>query len=518
MTATITMPRPESGWSSFLAALAGGHGVVSPVLLRIRVLASRINISILWLYAAILPTTSFFTGSSYSITAGLGFTFALIPTLLWWRDSGGIATRITVGIGLACDWIVLIYSASFVADGFVLDAHMMYFVMNMLILPYFCLWTVLAVTLIPALHHTVLSLVFPTLVWPSDGLMVVLSHYAIHVVYVVMTVSITLWLAWRIGSLFNENYQQMQAVQEERARSEALMAEQRQNEQATMANRQQELNVLATKFQTSTQHITEILAAAARDMREQATGVAHSAEAASQQAQRAADVFEHATANVQAVASATGQLTQSIVNISHQVSESSRIASDAVSEVQRTNETVESLVSAAQKIGEVVKLISDIAGQTNLLALNATIEAARAGEAGKGFAVVASEVKNLANQTARATEEISSQIAEMQSATTGAAEAIRGIGNTINRINTVVGGIASAVDEQGAATREIATNVDQASAGTHEAGRNISEVMHAARDTGSTAQKILNASDHLGQQATQLREEVEELVRQAARG
>jgi len=188
------------------------------------------------------------------------------------------------------------------------------------------------------------------------------------------------------------------------------------------------------------------------------------------------------------------------------------MAAQAVGEADKNNAQVQSLATAAQKIGDVVKLINDIAGQTNLLALNATIEAARAGEAGKGFAVVASEVKSLANQTAKATEEIAAQIAGVQNATEQVVGAIKAIGGTIEQINGVSTSIASAVEEQGAATQEIARNVQQAAAGTTEVSSNIAAVSQAAQHTGTAAGQVLDASHKLGRQAQTMRAKVDEFL------
>ena len=194
------------------------------------------------------------------------------------------------------------------------------------------------------------------------------------------------------------------------------------------------------------------------------------------------------------------------------MSQSAEIAGKAVTDAERTNVQVQGLAEAAQKIGEVVQLITDIASQTNLLALNATIEAARAGDAGKGFAVVASEVKNLANETAKATEEITAQIGAIQQATQDAVVAIQTISGTIGQINEIATTIASAVEEQGAATQEIARNVQQAAAGTQEVSSNIAGVTQAAGETGSAAGQMLSASGELSHQGEALRGEVDRFL------
>jgi methyl-accepting chemotaxis protein len=208
------------------------------------------------------------------------------------------------------------------------------------------------------------------------------------------------------------------------------------------------------------------------------------------------------------VAGAAEELSASVAEISRRVDQSSQIAGKAVAEAEHTNARVKSLAEAAQKIGDVVQLITDIASQTNLLALNATIEAARAGEMGKGFAVVANEVKSLANQTAKATEEIGAQISAMQSATGEAVQAIAGIGTTIAEINHIASDIAAAINQQGAATQEIARNVQDAASGTEQVSSNIGSVTQAATETGHASEELLDAAQSLAVETERLRSEV----------
>jgi methyl-accepting chemotaxis protein len=222
-----------------------------------------------------------------------------------------------------------------------------------------------------------------------------------------------------------------------------------------------------------------------------------------------ASAAEETSVNVQTVSAGTEQLSSSIAEISRQVVTSAEIARKAVDEAGATDATVQSLADSASRISVVVDLIQTIASQTNLLALNATIEAARAGEAGRGFAVVASEVKSLASQTAKATEEIRTQIASMQQVTTSAVGAIRGIGQTIGEINDVTTAIAAAVEEQGAATREIARNIQHAAGGTSEVSSNIVGVSTASAEAGAAATEVLNASDALRREAEVLRSEID---------
>ncbi len=217
---------------------------------------------------------------------------------------------------------------------------------------------------------------------------------------------------------------------------------------------------------------------------------------------------EEATTNVQSVASATEQLSSSVTEISRQVQQSARMATDAVGQARVTNDRVSELSMAASRIGDVVELINTIAGQTNLLALNATIEAARAGEAGRGFAVVASEVKALAEQTAKATGEISQQITGIQGATQESVNAIKEISGTIEKLAEISSTIAAAVEEQGAATQEISRNVQQAAQGTQQVSSNITDVQRGAGETGAASSQVLSAAQSLSSDSHRLRLEV----------
>ena len=271
---------------------------------------------------------------------------------------------------------------------------------------------------------------------------------------------------------------------------------------------------LAASFEASVQSVVDNVAKSASGMHNSANQMSGLAGTTSEQIREVAGVSEEVANNVQVVASTAEELASSITEISRQVSESSNIAHGAVEEAEQTNQSVRSLVDASSKIGEVVGLIQSIAEQTNLLALNATIEAARAGDAGRGFAVVAGEVKELASQTAKATEEISDQIGRMQQATTSAVSAIDGIVRTIGKINDIAGAIAAAVEEQGAATSEIARSAQQLSSGTATVSTNVSNVAQAAGETGSVAGQVLESAGHMAQEAERLNDEVNRFLNQ----
>jgi len=275
------------------------------------------------------------------------------------------------------------------------------------------------------------------------------------------------------------------------------------------AERARQIELLTDKFDQDVTVVLKAVSAATTEMQATASSMTATAEETARQATAVANASEEASTNVTTVSVATEELTASIHEISRQVQQSAQVAGRAVADADRTNVQVKGLAEAAQKIGEVVGLINDIAAQTNLLALNATIEAARAGEAGKGFAVVASEVKSLANQTAKATEEIGAQIGGIQDATGEAVTAIQSIATTIREINDIATAIASAVEEQGAATQEISRNVQQASAGTQEVSSNISGVSEAAAATGAAAEQVNTAASELSMQSETLRGKVE---------
>ena len=282
--------------------------------------------------------------------------------------------------------------------------------------------------------------------------------------------------------------------------------------------RREELQRFVAEFETTVGGIIESVSQSSKEFETVASKLAQTARTTEQTSGKAAQASEQASSNVRSAAAAAEELSSSIAEISRQVQESNKIAADAVKQANETDQRIADLSQAGTRIGDVVKLITSIAEQTNLLALNATIEAARAGDAGRGFAVVAQEVKTLAGQTAKATEEISAHIANMQMATKDSVAAIKEIGATIGHISQIASAIAAAVDQQGTATQQIAHNVQSAATGTADAAGSITDVAKGSSETGAASNLLLASAQSLSGEGGRLKSEVEKFLRSVRAG
>ncbi|HEY4548564.1 MAG TPA: CHASE3 domain-containing protein [Pedomonas sp.] len=311
-----------------------------------------------------------------------------------------------------------------------------------------------------------------------------------------------------------------QAAEKERIEQEKAAERERQEAERAAAAAQAEqekralIDALANNFQSKVGGVVGSVADQASGMESVAQSMSAAAEQASRQAGAVVGASEQASEDVQAVAAAAEELAASIREIGRRMEQSTTITLRATDQARSTDTKVEGLAAAARKVGEVVELINSIAEQTNLLALNATIEAARAGDAGKGFSVVASEVKQLANQTARATEEIAAQVQEMQAATGAVVADIQAIAQVIQEMSQIAETVSAAVDAQMAATQEIAHSVQRAAGGTRDVTTNISGVTAAASVTGDAAEEVLRSAQTMNEQVEMLRVEVDAFVRE----
>ncbi|BAM92825.1 conserved membrane hypothetical protein [Bradyrhizobium oligotrophicum S58] len=483
-----------------------GMTVETSDLATLRHTTSKLLLAVLWVHVPLSLMIGLSRGDWLMPTI-LMVVMAMVATLSWRSAGDSLSTQLTVAVAIMGGVSVLVYQMS--GHAWQIDMHMYFFAALACLVAYCDYRPILAGTIAVALHHLVLNFVFPAAIFPGGA---DLGRVVLHAVILLIEAGVLVALALKLTQLFETSARKTAEAEsaiaaEARATAERFETEQRVKQQADLARRE-----LAEGFERKIGGIVEAVAVAANEMQSLSSSMSRSSAESSRQTSAAAGASQRASTNVGTVAAATEELTASINNISQQVTRSAEIAAKAADEARRTNTVVESLAAGTQKIGEVVTLIQTIASQTNLLALNATIEAARAGEHGRGFAVVASEVKALANQTAKATEEISSQVQSIQSATGDAVSAIQAIGGTIAEIDDISKEIATAVEQQGLATGEISGNVQQAAEGTRLVSQSMGSVTRASDETGSAASRLLESANGLTSQSTRLKSEVDQFL------
>lgn len=435
------------------------------------------------------------------VTAALvaTFIFATVPMISWKITGVSVLTRFLTAVGFMLIIATLVYS--FRGHPWQLDIHM-YFFAGLAMLIGFADWRVyLVATVVVAVHHLSLNFILPYWVFPegADFFRVVL-----HAVVVIVETGVLIF--GTIKMVQSLNIAEKATLEAENAQQEALCAieNQRLAEEKAQHEKEEELNNIASDFEQEVGTIVSTVKEAADTLQHLAVDMSSAAEQVGENAENASNASLNITGNVDAVAASSEELSASVDEISRQVNSSSEEAINAANMSSKATENVKSLSDRVAEISEVVNLISDIANQTNLLALNATIESARAGEAGKGFAVVASEVKNLASQTAGATEQIEKQINAVVGATDDTVKGIETINSAISRVQETSSAISAAIEEQGAATREIAGSAAQTAEDVALVSSTVSEVKDGAQSNVNRSQQVLSASADLQKQAEAL--------------
>ena len=411
--------------------------------------------------------------------------------------------------------IVSMMVALFWGNSWQIDMHMYYFAALAILTPMVCAVSILVATVVVAVHHLTLSFLLPAAVFPDDAS---LGRVVLHAVIVIFEAGALLWVTHGVQRAFDASASALKEVELAQAEQARLAEQNRERDRQAATEKAAALVALSDSLQQTVGGIADTVAAASEELNRTATSLTETTSRVGDHAGAVArDASENQT-RAQAAAEALDRVSESISRITDQVSLSGRITGEAVQRAADTDRTVAGLAQATDRIGEVLTLIQAIAEQTNLLALNATIEAARAGDAGKGFAVVASEVKSLAGQTAKATETIAGEIASIQAESRGAVDAIRGIGETVGRIDEVARTIADAVSEQEANARELGEEVAAMSQSASQAASGVTEMAEEARDGNQAASDVLNASRDLAANADTLQREISDFCARVRAG